>query len=112
MKQSAWFSLVALIHKHDESWHCHKHMAELVAHHFLKTKGNKNLLEYLKASTLASGTDGECEQSRTKEEHLDEMRRLRRRAGNSMLLAPMMMTDHNLVNARILLLVGVVVDED
>jgi hypothetical protein len=45
-------------------------------------------------------------QTSTKETQLSELRKLRKQAGNALLLAPRLLHDQNLINARIMLLVG------
>jgi hypothetical protein len=45
-------------------------------------------------------------QTSTKETQLSELRKLRKQAGNALLLAPRLLHDQNLMNARIMLLVG------
>ena len=57
--------------------------------------------------TQNSGPQGPQEsQTSTKETQLSELRKLRKQAGNALLLAPRLLHDQNLINARIMLLVG------
>jgi hypothetical protein len=106
MKQSAWFSLLALIDRYDHVWHCHRYMAQIVADSFMKGREGKAVVTELVKPRVSASDAGKPGQESTKESYMAELRKLRKQAGNAMLLAPSLMSDNNLVNARILLLVG------
>jgi len=117
LKQSSWYSIVKIIHKQDHAWHARRWQAERVSQ-MLTGKMGKDILTDLAPAVattdpgvaepggpkVSTGHGGEA--TTTKETLLQEMKALRKRVGNCLLLAPLLMHDSNLINARILLLVG------
>ncbi len=108
MKQASWYSILKMIREHDSAWHARKYLAENIADSFAKGPDEKKKVEAVAQevvqfmSTLPSGPGGGGD----KATYLEEVRRLRKKAGNALLLAPRLMHFHNLVNARLMLLVG------
>ena len=107
MKQSSWFSILKLIDRHDTRWHCHKFMAEQVADKLLRSgsKSKKVMGDMAKALVPHAASDS-GNQKEGKEGQLAELRKLRKKAGNAILMTPLLMNDNNLVNCRVMLLVG------
>ena len=111
LKQSAWYSITKLLRSTDTVWHARRYMAEEVADMLLKSKGKKakeqatemasKVLAFMQDPSVTgdSKADG-------KEAFKAEMRALRKRVGNALLLSPRLMHSSNLVNARIMLLVS------
>ena len=108
MKQCSWFSILKLISMHDKVWHARKWQAEQVAS-LVKGEHGKDFVTKFVADTTDLGKSSSSAtptQENTKDTHLAELQQLRKKAGNAMLLAPHLMNANNLVNARIMLLVG------
>ena len=111
MKQSAWYSIIKLLDHNDPVWHARFYMAEKVAEMLTRTHGKKtkqrvaevaaSVLEFMKNPSNSGGST-----DNGKEAYLAEMRALRKKAGNALLLAPRLMHAINLVNGRIMLLVA------
>ena len=111
LKQCSWYSIIKLLNEVDTVWHARKYMAEEVANMLLKSKSKKakeqacavadQILAFMQnpSDSGVSKVDG-------KEAHKAEMRALRKRVGNALLLAPRLMTAGNLLNARIMLLIA------
>ena len=113
MKQSSWFSILSLIDDYDSVWHAHKFLAQQVADKLGKNKAATGRLakELLAAVVPAGPSDSGASVAQPaapsdKESYLAGLRKLRKQAGQAILLVPMLMNDHNLVNARIMLLCG------
>ena len=117
MKQSSWYSIVKLVHKQDHAWHARRWQAERVSQMLTGKMGKATLTDLISAKVTADPGIGEPggskvsvghggEVTTTKETTLQEMKALRKRMGNCLLLAPLLMHDSNLINARIMLLVG------
>ena len=110
MKQSAWYSIIKLLHEVDQVWHARRYMAEQVADMLSRSEGKKakERVAEVAAQVLAfmsdPSTSGDSKEG--KEAYLAEMRALRKKAGNALLLAPRLMHHVNLVNGRIMLLVA------
>jgi hypothetical protein len=110
MKQSSWYSILNLISQHDRVWHAHKFMAQQVADRMGKNKAALgSIARHIVGQDVPVGPSDSgviAGKPGDKESYLAELRKLRKKAGNAILLVPMFMSDHNLVNARIMLLVG------
>ena len=118
MKQSSWYSILKLIHRQDKVWHVRRWQAERVALLLTGNKGKLIATELVQAVQNPGGTTvatdpgvananhGDGDAMTTKESCLAEMRALRKRVGNCLLLAPLLLHDRNLLDARIMLLVG------
>lgn len=110
MKQSSWYSILNLIDKYDRVWHAHKFLAQQVADRLGKRMTGKIARELLGEAIVPVGPSDSgaivAAEPAGKESYLAELRKLRKKAGNAVLLVPMLMNDRNLVNARIMLLVG------
>ena len=101
MKQGAWYDIIRAIDKYDPLWHCRRYEMEEVAR-FLQGSGNesKAFVKAVAAQLIPNSEDT------SKENYRSHMRHLRKAAGNCLLLAPKLMTNNNLVNSRIMLLVA------
>ena len=133
MKQSSWYSIVKLIARQDGVWHARRWQAERVAQLLTGNKGKQIVTDLVKDMQNAGGTavitdPGVADPGgtvvkadpgattrviahhgdavTTKESCLAEMKALRKRVGNCLLLAPLLLHDRNLLNARIMLLVA------
>ena len=120
MKQSSWYSIVKFIYRQDRVWHARRWQAERVAQLLTGNKGKQIVTDLVTAVQNPGGTTvitdpgvadpgGNANHGNamtTKESCLAEMRALRKRVGNCLLLAPLLLHDRNLLNARIMLLVG------
>ena len=112
-RQSSWFSILKLLNKYDSVFHARRFQAQEIANRFvLQNPRGKELVASVaetvtKAMTQDTSTGlGLQSNDAGKEQHLAEMRQLRKKAGNALLLAPRLMHTANLVNSRIMLLVG------
>ena len=113
MKQSAWYSIIKLLDSIDCVWHARLFMAEKVAEMLTRAHGRNtkqrikevaaSVLQFMKSSD-PSASGGSTNNG--KEAYLAEMRALRKKAGNALLLCPRLMHSMNLVNGRIMLLVA------
>ena len=98
------------ISKHDRVWHAHKFMAQQVVDRMGKNKAaSGNIARRILGKDVPAGpsdsgvTAGKLGDN---ESYLAELRKLRKKAGNAVLLVPKFMSDHNLVSARIMFTVG------
>ena len=110
-KSSAWYCIIKLLMSVDKVWHARRYMAEEVADMLLKSQGKKAKEQAceMAAQVLAfmeNPSDSGESKVAGKEAYKAEMRALRKRVGNALLLAPRLMHSSNLVNARIMLLVS------
>ena len=107
MKQSAWYSIIATINIIDPKWHARRHMTEQVAAHLRRTgaKSSKAVVAR-EAKNIIIAPEAAHNEESTKDSHRNSMRHLRKIAGNLLLLAPRLMNNQNLVNARSMLLVA------
>ena len=111
MKQSSWYSILNLIDKYDRVWTAHRFLADEFAKKLGKNKAALGSIarELLSEDIVPAGPSDSgaiVGKLGDKESYLAQLRKLRKKAGNAVLLVPMFMSDHNLVNARIMLLVG------
>ena len=102
MKQSSWYSILKLIDKYDRVWTAHRFLADEFAKKLWKNKAALGSI----APAGPSDSGAIVGKLGDKESYLAQLRKLRKKAGNAVLLVPMFTSDHNLVNARIMLLVG------
>ena len=113
MKQSAWYSIIKRLDRIDDLWHVSLYMAEKTAEMLTRTpgKGAKDRIAEVAASVLEfmksqdPSASGGCTDD-GKEAYLAQMRALRKKAGNALLLCPRLMHAVNLVNGRIMLLIA------
>ena len=111
MKQSSWYSILNLIDKYDRVWTAHRFLADEFAKKLGKNKAALGSIarELLSEDIVPAGPSDSgaiVGKLGDKESYLAQLRKLRKKAGNAVLLVPMFMSDRNLVNARIMLLVG------
>ena len=102
MKQCAWYDILLHIHKYDHKWHSRKHQMEEMAK-LLMGHGNESKAVLKALSEVSLKPDSE---DTSKEAYKSKLRHLRKTAGNCLLLAPQLMTNQNLLNARIMLMAG------
>ena len=103
MKQSAWYDIILCISKHDTSWHSRRLQVEQVAA-LLRGKGAEGKKQIAQVAQQVLRKNAQAES--TKEEYRQNMKHLRKSAGNCLLLAPRLANNSNLVNSRIMLLVS------
>ena len=104
MKQSAWYDIIKCIAKHDPLWHSRRFEVEQVAR-LLRGEGAEGKKRIAKVAQQVLPKAAQAAES-TKEEHRQNMKHLRKNAGNCFLLAPKLTNNSNLVNSRIMLLVS------
>ena len=110
MKQSAWYSIIKLLDGVDRVWHARLYMAEKVAELLTRAHGRQtrqritevaaSVLEFMQNQGLSASGGND------KEGYKAQMRVLRKKAGNALLMCPHLMHSVNLVNGRIMLLVA------
>lgn len=110
LKKCSWYSIIEMLHQVDTVWHARKYMADKVAESFLMSKGKQakerpeamaeKVLEFMQ-NPPARGS-----QANAKETQKAEMRALRKRVGNALLLGPRLMHTENFVNGRIMYLIS------
>ena len=108
MKQSAWYDIIKRLDKWDPLWHARRFETEEVAQ-YLRGEGVESKAFVAKvARDILSQEKGmeEHTMESQKESYQARMKHLRKAAGNCLLLAPRMMHNINLVNARVMLLVS------
>ena len=116
LKKCSWYSIVKLADRHDKVWHVRRWQAERVAELLTGNRGKQIATHLVTAMQNPGGTAVTADPGvananhgdamTTKETCLAEMRALRKRVGNCLLLAPLLLHDRNLLNSRIMLLVG------
>ena len=111
LKQCSWYSIIKLLNTVDPVWHARKYMAEEVADQLLRSQSKKAKEQACAVADkmfafMQDPSDSGVSKVDGKEAHKAEMRALRKRVGNALLLSPRLMTTSNLVNARIMLLIA------
>ena len=109
LKQSSWYSIIKLLHSVDSVWHARKYMAEEIANMLLRSKNQKAKEQACAMADqvlaiMQDPSDLGVSKAEGKEAHKAEMRALRKRVGNALLLSSRLLTSSDLVNARIMLL--------
>ncbi len=110
MRQSSWYNILKLIHANDTHWHAQKYHSQKVAEQLVKTPGGKKIIE----STVSLVKSPDAHRAREQDDKAAisthqfkaQLRKLRKEAGNSLLLAPKFYHTENCINARIMWGVG------
>ena len=111
MKQCAWYDIIRAISEYDPRWHARRFEIEEVARH-LRGEGVESKAFVAQVAAAILQQEKELEAGKTessKESYQARMKHLRKTAGNVLLLAPRLMHNRNLVNARVMLLVSKIV---
>ena len=133
MEESSWYSIVKLIHRQDRVWRARRWQVERVAQLLTGSQGKQIASDLAVAMQNPGGTvvttdpgvadpggtvvnadpgansssvAHRAAETTTKMSCMEDLKALRKRAGNCLLLAPLLLHDSNLLNARIMLSVG------
>ncbi len=102
VKMCAWYSILEAINHYDDVWTSWKHLMQWLATN-LMPKGAAEAREQAIQEISAAVDDGT---SLTAAQHKQQLMQIKRAAGNVLLLTPLLLTNENLFNMRLLLLVG------
>ena len=110
IRQSSWYSILKHIHANDKHWHAQKFHAQKVSEQLVKTPGGKKLVEstasVVKTINAHRAREQDDKPAMSTCQFKAQMQKLRKVAGNSLLLAPKFYHTENCVNARIMWGVG------
>ena len=102
VKMCAWYSILEAIDHYDDVWTSWKHLMQWLATN-LMPKGAAETRERAIQEITAAVDEGT---SLTAAQHKQQLMQIKRAAGNVLLLTPLLLTNENLFNMRLLLLVG------
>ena len=108
-KQAAWYSIMKSMHQNDAVLHARRYHNQKLSELMMPGKNKKDkyakVVRDLALALASNGCDDDLESA---EGHRQAMQDMRKRAGNMLLLSPVLMHNVNLFNSRVMLLVATV----
>ncbi len=104
-RQSAWYSIVETMHEHDAVFAARRFHLRQVARRLMASSAGARAAREAVAKELAT-LEAKCSEAGaelSKEQHQQQLREVRKRAGNMLLLAPSLLCNKNYFNSRLIL---------
>ena len=105
MKLCRWFSIIAAIMAYDGCWTSWKHLLSWLAENLAGSSKECRKIQTRVAKELHSVATHDSDL--TSKAYKKQLYKIKRAAGNTLRMAPHLLTDRNRLNTRLLLLVGV-----